>query len=1157
MKKFYPILEYENSRSTEIQNYLEKHHYEDNDVFVNGFTYKNKRYPLNEEMCKDLYKIIMQLPINAQEETVKNQATFGKLYSNILDALKKTVNNLTDPSILKQKQIYFTEFFALTQCKEADLIALASIICDNLSHIMVETIWSTFEKKSPIFQATFTDLALTIGLSIITWLFEKSSVKLRYKVPEEDKLTPEEQAELFSSEESLQNFYLSEKIGDILYLKKNISIKFRHWYENAHFIHALSKTPLPPKTFLALAKYQGISNEDDEKLLKLQKAIPIVLGTFFVEILLLKHNILEDTIVSDTVDTVEDKKVPQKKTLKEGRANVVMLQQEYIADMTLAHSYYKPLLDPGIPIKTKTTVEKHPELPKIEFNLHSKTNSNYANKFNYDRSEALKEVLVPNIQYSINIPFLECYINYLKDIYRIPFSVLLKIFEILDLTKDDISFRNKLLNYLQDLTVENIFDTNFYRKLNASYKEAKISHKNAYKAAKDNNTITGENLSSFLFQENNKFLDELKDKVSREKLKLDLYTKIAAKKYFLIQFLTDVNLYKDFDHFYIPQEISGIGRIQTIIHFLSLQGNKLATALIVTNSTGKTIDPYMFDKFKTILSTSLPEAINEISTLTYDAYINKTKKIQEEYIISFFKDITLEELFHIDITNLKSAVNFCINNNKFKKIKTAFIGLSMLHYTEYKTLYQNKEPFVYYDSTTSGTQHVATIFCDLKAAKHSCLAGTEKVDINKIFLKQFESFITQGISKISTEYLTTLNSCRETANKHLNVNFLKNLHKLVCKTLKINYKNVDFKTLDDFFTYIFTLYKKNDFQDLKNIPEIPTSFMQECCTLFDKNLKIIQEKFSIENKKLTEYLLVTILDNIIITIFETLPWIKSFLGEREIIKKTIMAECYGMTMYGGIRAIYDAFIDKAFETGFYKINLRYLRIFSTIMASYFAKHFREHHLNYMQNLRKITSYAKYLSGPLKYSHEYLTWEYAPKKIKTFRIAMQSCLGANESNNFMPNSNMKSNYRYHRRFINVSYVKDEIDKRKIRSAMLAFIIQTVEAYLLMYWLMVSKELKIQLSDNFNISLNYTPNYDCFGTNFSNAALLELSLKHSYKHNYQQPFYIYIQKMFENSSKEHQYKWREVRNYIKSLRNAPFTENYWDGEITNPFYVKPWQ
>jgi len=134
-------------------------------------------------------------------------------------------------------------------------------------------------------------------------------------------------------------------------------------------------------------------------------------------------------------------------------------------------------------------------------------------------------------------------------------------------------------------------------------------------------------------------------------------------------------LYKHFDYFYIDKQITGTGRIQEKPHLISNQTNKFARPFIKYYTEYKKVNEFTFPYIKEILSKNLNTINEKIEHLSYETFENETNRLQDEYLLHFFKDNsqTKEDLLKLNSVAIDDVLD------KLKPAQALSV-LSLIHY---------------------------------------------------------------------------------------------------------------------------------------------------------------------------------------------------------------------------------------------------------------------------------------------------------------------------------------------------------------------------------------------------------------------------------------------------------------------------------------------
>ena len=623
-------------------------------------------------------------------------------------------------------------------------------------------------------------------------------------------------------------------------------------------------------------------------------------------------------------------------------------------------------------------------------------------------------------------------------------------------------------------------------------------------------------LKFFLYQEDSK-LKDLLIKKNEARIKNKIFSKIVAQKYFVLNFLIDATIYSHFDYFILPRQISYVKRLTTLPTFLTLQGNKFARAFLMTYiNDHKFVEESTYETYKNIIIEELPSAKKHIETETYTKFVSENKRLQEEYLVQFFKNKTKKDLLDLDFTSLKDIL--CnLNINVFKKANTSNMALAIFHFFKNPEKYTTARPFIYFDSTSNGTQMIATTFHNKQAAIHSCLVGEEKYDINKIFLKDINIFFNK-IKILSNDIISKSGYDKALLNKDLFCQDINHIH---------NLKNI---------------FDINDLICLLEVLSQKEKHMITSCFTYG-----VKRTYIFDSKTLAFDLIR--LNFIIEFIMKEESWLINILQERDLIKKRIMAEAYGMTQSGGMNAIENAINEYAIEHGHISYNIPLIRLFANIINKYFWAVFKPIYLTYMIDFLTLNTHFKNLKRPLKYSDCYGEWHYIPRKSKRLQCSIKEYY----------KSDVTRKSKYNRRHINVKLYSSNLDNKKIQSSYCPFMIHSIETMLTNTYLITGQSLNKSLLNKLNITYSVVPNFDCFATNIDNATLILHHLINSYNFVYHQSPIDNIRNTFNELSSDtcdtnenvNIFNANKALNLLQQNTNS---SNYWDGIIRNPYFVK---
>jgi len=1079
-------------------------------VLFNAFQYKNITYNLNQVMCEEILKIINKAPSEKEEEKIvlKQYST-----SAFLNQIIKMVQETIFVKISEQERWRPIVRSFLQIIEDNNYKELARLINDVISYYMMEYLWTkSYNKQVSFCLATYPELSFHLGTTCLHWWFvhvKENKLYEKYALFKDDYV--------IKGNEKGQEFLL--------------------WY---HKLNQSKQSGESEKEFLSNIGSKLYKIDHFEKL-------AVTIGSFLIDNLV-EYKLLKEIDRHDF--TIQ-------------RATVLVLNEIYEQSLIRATSYYKPNLLPTYK-RPNSKVEDTENRYKFIIKDSSSLSDNF--KFTYDLTPDLEKCVDTNeVEYCINTPFFNYYLDYHMYIYNLDWNLVvtdpnsresLEIHDFLYITFNinindlKVIFDHKkilsLLNYIKNMN--DIFDINYsrqlykdlhkkYKKLTTYIKSQKIQGKRTFKSFVENSTP---DLN----------YEQYTQEFEKSSIFLTCYNKIAAQKYFILNFLQDAYIYKHFKFFFLEKKLTSIGRLQTIPHFISLQTNKFSRAFIVYHVNNTHITEYNFKDYIQVFSENLKYVKSKFENLTYLDFKELSMKNQEEYILSYFsKNTNMEDLLSLDFSHMRMALKTLINKKRFKKTNTALLGLSLLYYQKNLSLYENKEPLLFLDSTMSGTQHMANLFHNIDAARNGSLIGSVKYDLNHIFLNEFKEIICNKIPFIANNFLKILHFSEE---EILNLN-LENILFDINKKLSSNY-NINIDALNSKLTYnvIETKneYKSNldlYFEELSKYPleelndnlnSDEETIKQILCLLANYNFKFILEIKT--NKNIIKHILIVLMKYTFIKIEKAQPQIYDLFNHRELIKQRIMATAYGMTTFGGLQTIRHHLLNTAMENGLINISRTHLNMIADFMSNYFENRFNSQHLKYVTNFIKLSSFLKLRSRKeLTFHTNYLTWTYRPKILKQIRYNVARWNYQNETPKKMK-----------RRSISIVYKTNEIDRRKISNSFAPLVVQTIEATLMINWLILSSKINKLLKNNLNMEYYYSPNYDCFGTNFKHAAMLKLHLEECYHEIYNLDFKNELIQVFKSLPPKKQ---KDIHLHFSRLFQDKSSPLFWDGIITNPYFV----
>jgi hypothetical protein len=1109
---------------------------------INSFEYNNVKYDLDEDMCKSIMAIIGEISTPQDKKNiVNNQYSTNAFLEKITEMMLQ---------IQEQPQKWrpiirgYLHIIDKTNYKQ-----LARIINDLVSYHLMEYLWTkSFKEEVSFCFTTMSELSFHLGIACLKWWFLHIIEEGLYK-------HENERYKMFQLNYEIKE---NEEFKDIIDLFQKLHNKYVEFKRDAK----LEGRKPSVENFL-----ENMDTNPDEDQITDYEKIAVTIGAFFVDQLTI-FNLLRE--------------VPREEFTSK-RSTVLALAQEYEQNLIRATSYYKPSLLSNYKRPVNIIEDKE---TRSAFIVRDSSNASGNKKFTYTYSDILSECVETNeVTYCINTPFLGYYMEYFNYIYSLDWNVIITDpsskqsteiehflyitynFNISDLRH---TFKTNeilaLLNYIKD---KKVFNTKYARQLR---RQLSANHK-----------ILKQYLLSQEKQGKLTFKDFIEDPVLDSKYEeyamncekssklLTFYSKISAQKYFIINFLADAFIYKHFKHFFLERKVTSIGRLQTLPHFISLQTNKFSRAFIIYKVNNNfQINEYNFKYYRKIFRKTLKYVSPKLKELTYTQFQELLTKNHEEYILSYFsKNVTINDLMSLDFQNLNGILEKLINEKAFKKTQTALLGLSILYYKKNLCLYEGKEPFVFLDSTMSGTQHMANLFRHKTAARNGSLIGSVKYDLNLIFLKELKECLSQKVPTIANNFLKKIGFAD---NEILTLTLENVLYNINEKLVLLNY-DIDIKALNEavkghtLTTKLDLYFKEISKYDLEllnanldvnsdtNIifETVPTYEINKHANIKDINQilclftkshfpSIFNAKQKVKkNENIIKNILIVLLRYTLKTIENAYPQFYNLLDHRDVIKQRIMATAYGMTTFGGLQTIRHHLTNAAIENGMITMSKIYINVVAELTSNYFEHKFSAEHLDYVNNFLKLGSFLNFRSeAELHFETEYLTWTYRPKIFKQMRY--------NVARWNAKNNNFKT---LNRRSISIMYKTNEIDRKKVQSSFAPLIIQSIEANLMINWLVSSSKINRLLQDKLQIPYFYSPNYDCFGVNFRHAALLRLHLEHCYHETYRMNFRKSLEDIFHSLPTDEK---EELTNkYLTHLIQKPGTLLFWDGIITNPYFV----
>lgn len=1072
---------------------------------VNAFTFKNEKIIFDLKTAKKIQDLIMNYKIyNKIENVLTKTYRVNKLLPKILEILPKALNIEIKNHNSIINPVTKTVFKTI---KNNDYNIIAKIINDNLSYAILQQIKRHFGQELDFSLIKYVELSIILGTSFLFWWFDN-------------------------------NFHPFIKRKDTKY-----SLDYYCEKNNIMFYSTDLKEWVQHRVIFVQSKKTSIKDPFFQKNKKIQNQLITKIGAHFVEYLI-SEKILKEL-------------PPIKNTRYLGLAKI------YQEDISLASSFCKPKLDPRL---SYNSMRKH--INNYRFNFIQKKTFSFDPKYSYIKTKALKKCIsTTDTKYCIKRPFFNLYLKYNETVNNLKFTDIisdrvsentqiienyiyityqLNIAEMIASCPKD--FIELLLNFMQDDTMFNTALALKFAKNYRNYNKLINEHlkKEPIIITEKNNILTGRYLEDYMdHNTENTIIKELVKNRTVAKLLWHAYNRIVSQKFFMKHFLEDAYIYQHFDYFYLDMEVTGVTRVSFNVYFLNYQSHRFSRSFIGYYTENKKIDENLFHKIKPIFSEVLTNTKNKFQDLTYSDYCKKTTEAQNEFLLNFFKDtVTIEELMKINYDSLLDLITKFVKHTK--KANEALYGISLLHYmlNQNKQEYINIESIIVLDSTNSVTQHIATIFHNKSAAHFGCLIGNNYNDINALCLNGFNDFINITLKQEAIKSKEILNLPQE---QYTN---LTNLFETFYNHFNINQNNKVYINLEKFLNTIWDNDNKNILQNI-TFPEIDKDFIASFMAI-TKNSKSFHLNVN-QNKKEYNFklrILIIIVDYIITNIFQQEPGLSDILKSRDIIKARIMPESYGMTAKGGYQAICNAMFKKLLQNGKFNINIFHIKLFAHMISSYFSEYFKPKYLSYIEDFLKIRSYLKYRNNDdisLVMSTEYVKWTYSPRKTKTMRINVARLNKQLCPDNHTENTKSTKGLR---RFINVAYPINTFDKQKIYNGLCVHAIHSQETYVMMHWLINSQKLNEFLKKQCNLDFYYTPNFDCFGTNFKHIAFLHFHIENSYYACQNDKILSSLLNIFKGDS----VKMKEAREHILKMVKKPNDTEFWDGIITNKLFVK---
>jgi DNA-dependent RNA polymerase len=350
-----------------------------------------------------------------------------------------------------------------------------------------------------------------------------------------------------------------------------------------------------------------------------------------------------------------------------------------------------------------------------------------------------------------------------------------------------------------------------------------------------------DNLTSETKNEITLYIEKLQKLTALLSRKERLQNKIQGRKYSILAFINDVNIYERFAYFYTEKTISSTGRIHNEGFGLAPQDKlvKSFLQLIQDSNFGNRVCSKRIFRLLRKMYADLPETLPQFISKTNEENLSiiKTQIENKEDLLKIVEstdNITLEELLQI------------LYNNNFRGYTAMRIAGNIINY-------KLGNPFkVEVDATNSGYQVLSLIFKSINLAQ-ACNLNTQPM---------------KGVDQEIELELDMYSTC------------VKQLHSSI-SSIKTDIKS----------------YKENS----KNLKIIPDDnrwvFQRDDRIKFDKHGKFTSSHALCLNAYMRHARIFMKLINI--------PWITPLLNNRKLFKKAVMTTPYNITHFGMRQSIKD------------------------------------------------------------------------------------------------------------------------------------------------------------------------------------------------------------------------------------------------------------
>jgi len=734
---------------------------------------------------------------------------------------------------------------------------------------------------------------------------------------------------------------------------------------------------------------------------------------------------------------VDGRKVPQ---LKLG-------QEDLQLELTASAVFTKPMLMNEM----VTTSAKHKVQNNVTFTLKTKSSlvKHDSNVKLYPKPK-LEEILSHMTQYKIAINNYEDFLRYIEKIIDLPFD------------KDNESIQAFLWVY------------------NLDFKE--ILENTAHSELVERLMRFGLKID-ILFDK-----DLLKAcKLKKSESCLRMYNMIISYKYYLKGLLNDIAIFMRFNYFYLARSITSTGRTLTIPYFLNLQNFKLTKAFVIMHKVRR-INENNYEKVKGAVMDEIktPTLREELESISYEKYEEKTKELMRTYIQDFLKDKTEFDKYPLDKT-YREQIDWL--STQCKKPREIFYARLL-----YNSFYHEQDLSLIYelDATSSGLQIIAMMQKDEDICFLSNVIGTKYTDIYSMYISEFQVQIKR-IDEYLREYYKVLGISLNIEPKDTEVTNMTNFKEVFLLFINTRPEEIANEMINKLYRSIRSISKEKLIYLQRRLPySIYTWIIDHSKniakdTAYKDILNTIRIKSTALNKdrmKAMENLIyIHAMSGYFVSVGEN-PWLEKTksLNKRQLSKLPIMALPYSMGSSGRVDALTKYFIDEANLNG-YDIDIKTLNPIIRTLDRYFSVFQRRHLSNATKFLDIIKTYIEHhipfdktstvpIHENISIDTEYIKWVFSPYETVMKRLSLSK----------------------HRLAIykHTGYMS----KSLANTSFSAIFIHSADAYVVYKYIEITKNIENNLNSKSMIKVGVFTNHDNFGISHEYSPFLKLILKECY-------------------------------------------------------------